>query len=338
MILVTGATSGLGRNAVDDLLQRGIRFRATGRDPARLAELRQLGVDAVAADLATLDAPQTRALLDGVHTIWHCAALSSPWGPAAAFEAANVTATRRLAESAMALRVPRFVHISTPSIYFDYRSHRQITESFRAQRPVNAYAASKLRAERYLRSLARGSSATQFVILRPRGLFGPHDRVLLPRVLNLLRARRGVLPLPDGGRATVDLTYVGNVVQAMHLAGTRQGLPQAAAYNISNQQPTSLAALLKALLVDELGLQLQVKPVPYRLMDAAARLMELWGHVSRREPAFTRYGIGALNFEMTLCPRRAREELGYFPSIDLQQGVAHTATWLRQQGVAAWPR
>lgn len=337
MILVTGATSGLGRNAVDDLLQRGIRFRATGRDPTRLAELRSLGVDAVGLELSRLDRPQARALLAGVHTIWHCAALSSPWGPAAQFEAANVTATRRLAEAAMALGVPRFVHVSTPSIYFDYQPHRDIPEAWRARRPVNAYAASKLRAERYLRGLARSGHGTQFVILRPRGLYGPHDRVLLPRVLALLRARRGVLPLPDGGRAVIDLTYVGNAVQALHLAGTRQGLPNGAAYNISNQQPTTLVELLQALLVGELGLHLQVKPVPYRLMDAAARLMELWGHVSRREPAFTRYGIGTLQFDMTLCPRRAREELGYFPTIDLAQGIRHTAAWLRMQGHTPWP-
>ncbi|HSW05653.1 NAD-dependent epimerase/dehydratase family protein [Aquabacterium sp.] len=332
MILVTGATSGLGRNAVDDLLQRGIRFRATGRDPARLADLRERGVDAVCTELSTLDAPQARALLRDVHTVWHCAALSSPWGPAAAFEAANVTATRRLAEAAMALHVPRFVHISTPSIYFDYRSHHDIDESYRAARPVNAYAASKLRAERYLRGLARRSTGTQFVMLRPRALFGPHDRVLLPRLLALLRARRGVLPLPDGGRATMDLTYVGNVVQAMHLAGTRQGLPNGAAYNITNQQPTTLPELLQALLVNELGLQCEVRAVPYRLMDAAARVAEAWGHVSRREPPFTRYGIGALQFEMTLSARRARDELGYYPTIDLQQGILQTARWLKHRG------
>ena len=332
MILITGATSGLGRNAVDDLLMRGIRFRATGRDPVRLAELRARGVDAMAADLSMLDAPKARALLNDVTTVWHCAALSAPWGPAAAFEAANVTATRRLAEAAMALHVPRFVHISTPSIYFDYRSHHDIDEGFRAPRPVNAYAASKLRAERYLRGMARRSTRTQFVMLRPRALFGPHDRVLLPRLLALLRARRGVLPLPDGGRAAMDITYVGNVVQAMHLAGTRQGLANGAAYNITNQQPTTLPDVLNALLVQEMGLHCEVRAVPYRLMDAAARFAEAWGHLSRREPPITRYGVGALHYEMTLSPRRAREELGYFPTIDLQQGIVQTARWLKQRG------
>jgi nucleoside-diphosphate-sugar epimerase len=341
VILVTGATSGLGRNAVDELRQRGLPFRATGRDPVRLAELRALGIDALGQELADLDAPQARRLLDGVHTVWHCAALSSPWGPATAFEAANVTATRRLAEAAITLGVPRFVHVSTPSIYFDYSARRNIPEHWRAEKPVNAYAASKLRAEGVLRALGKRPHGTRFVILRPRGLFGPHDRVLLPRLLNLLRQRRGELPLPGGGRATIDLTYVGNVVQALHLASTRQGLPQCAAYNISNQQPTTLASLLHALLVEELGLHLHLRPVSYRLMDAAARVMELWGHLSRREPPFTRYGIGTLQFDMTLCPRRAREELGYHPLIDLRDGVRRTATWLRQQGVApgamTWP-
>lgn len=342
MILVTGATSGLGRNAVDDLRRRGMRFRATGRDPARLAELRALGVETVACELSTLTPPQARTLLRDVHTVWHCAALSSPWGPPAAFEAANVTATRRLAEAAIALHVPRFVHVSTPSIYFDYQSRHEIDEGWRAARPVNAYAASKLRAERYLRGLARKTTGTHFTLLRPRALFGPHDRVLLPRVLALLDRRGGRLPLPGGGQALMDLTYVGNAVQALHLAGTRQGLPNGAAYNITNQQPTTLAMLLKSLLADELGLAFQVQTIPYRLMDAAARLAETWAHVSRREPAITRYGVGALHFEMTLSSRRAREELGYYPAIDLRQGIVDTGVWLREQGrrgtPASWPK
>ena len=85
-ILVTGATGGLGRNAVDFLVARGQRVTATGRNPDKLAELARLGISSHSADLA--ESPLGK-LVSGKNAVWHCAALSSPWGPHAAFHAAN---------------------------------------------------------------------------------------------------------------------------------------------------------------------------------------------------------------------------------------------------------
>ena len=332
MILVTGATSGLGRNAVQALAGAGRAVRASGRDARRGAEVAALGVPFAGAELATLDTPTADALLAGVDTVWHCAALSSPWGRRADFEAANVEATRRLAQAAVDRGVRRFVHVSTPSIYFDWRHRHDVPETHRARRFVNDYARTKAAAEDEIRRLAAAHPATRFVILRPRGLFGPHDRVVLPRVLQVLRARGGVLPLPRGGRARVDLTYVGNVVHALECASVATGGVSGAAYNITNQEPATLATLLERLLRDELGMPLRIAALPYPLMAGLARASEAWGRVRGREPMLTRYGIGVLNFDMTLANARAQAELGYFPPTDLAEGIRLTAQWLRRHG------
>ena len=80
-----------------------------------------------------------------------------------------------------------------------------------------------------------------FIILRPRGLFGAHDRVIIPRLLRQLEADRGVLRLPRGGEALLDLTWVGNVVHAMRLATDTPGLISGEAFNITNHEPQRLA-------------------------------------------------------------------------------------------------
>jgi nucleoside-diphosphate-sugar epimerase len=330
-VLVTGATSGLGRNAVGYLNGLGLEVRTTGRDHRRGARLRSAGHEFIPADLATLDDVAADSLLRDVDAVWHCAALSSPWGAYRDFFAANVDATERLATAAATRGIGRFVHVSTPSIYFDFKHHRDIVEDYRARRFANHYAATKWLAEEHIRRLAARRPRTCFAILRPRGLFGPHDRVLLPRILALLKSHHGVLPLPRGGEAMVDLTFVGNACQAM-MAATTAKFPSGAAFNITNHQPQSLRSVLTDLLRERLGLDLRIRALPYPLLHAAAQGLETWGKFSGREPPFTRYSVAALNFDMTLDNTRARQQLGYKPSIDMRDGIELTARWFREHG------
>lgn len=330
-ILVTGATSGLGRNAVEFLMQQGCTVRATGRNRAEGEALRALGMEFAPLDLAHADTAALQPLLQGVDTVWHCAALSSPWGAWRDFHAANVQATSHLVQAALANGVRRFVHISTPSLYFDFTHRLDIDESFRPARYVNHYASTKAQAEDVIREAVAAHAHTTFVMLRPRGIFGPHDRVLLPRILRLLRERGGQLPLPRGGAAKIDLTYVGNVVHAMHLATLSEQVRSGDVFNITNNQPTSLRDMLDALLT-RLGIAYRIKNVPYPVLDMAARAMQGWATVSGREPLLTRYSAGALNYDMTLSTHAAHEVLGYRPLWTLDQSIEQTVNWIKAHG------
>jgi len=107
--LVTGATSGLGRNAAAFLAQQRRSVRTTGRNRAAGEALQALGMAFVPLDLAGATGADLESLLQGVDTVWHCAALSSPWGAWSDFHAANVLATSRLAHAAVANGVRRFI-------------------------------------------------------------------------------------------------------------------------------------------------------------------------------------------------------------------------------------
>lgn len=329
-VLVTGATSGLGRNAVEMLLREGHQVVATGRNREAGAEL---GVRFQPLDLALASVAECRALMAGCDAVWHCAAKSSPWGSKAEFWQANVHATQTLVQATVQSGVSRFVHISTPAIYFDFQHHQQLDERYLARRFACHYASSKYAAEQVITRAVSASPETRFIILRPRGLFGAHDRVIVPRVLGQLQRDRGVLRLPRGGNAVLDLTYVGNVVQAMLLATQRPGLQSGRVYNITNHQPQRLRDMLDALLAQELGIRYHIRSLPWPLVSAAARGMELMGHLSGKEPSVTRYSAGTLGFDMTLSAARAIEELGYRPQFSLQEGIALTGEWWRQQGV-----
>ncbi|OYO30747.1 NAD(P)-dependent oxidoreductase [Janthinobacterium sp. PC23-8] len=333
-ILVTGATGGLGRNAVHFLLAQGVDVRASGRNLDVGRELERLGAQFVPLDLAQATPQQMDQLVRGMDVVWHCAALSSPWGLERDFIAANVTATGQLLRAGAASHVARFVHISTPALYFDYRHRLDVPETFRPDTYVNAYARSKAMAEKLVQEAADKHRQMLCVILRPRAIFGPHDQVLMPRLARVLQQRGGKLPLPNGGAAIIDITYVDNVVHAMWLATLHKTLASGSAFNITNCEPARLCDILRSLFCDHLRQPFEIVSVPYRLLAAVARLMQFASRFTRREPSLTPYSIGALSFDMTLDNAKARKVLGYRPVVSLRDGIARTAQWMRQEAAA----
>ncbi|WP_342321338.1 NAD(P)-dependent oxidoreductase [Kosakonia sp. BYX6] len=331
-VLVTGATSGLGRNAVEYLRQKGIAVRATGRNEAMGKLLSKMGAEFVHADLTQLVSSQAKVMLADIDTLWHCSSFTSPWGTQEAFDLANVRATRRLGEWAVAWGVRNFIHISSPSLYFDYHHHRDINEDFRPVRFANEFARSKAAGEQVIDLLAQANPHTRFTILRPQSLFGPHDKVFIPRLAQMMQHYRSVL-LPRGGDALVDMTYYENAVHAMWLTSQPacDTLPSGRAYNITNGEPRSLRSIVQTL-IDELGIHCRIRSVPYAMLDMVARSMEHFGDKRAKEPAFTHYGVSKLNFDFTLDIARAQQELGYTPMVTLDEGIKRTAYWLKDHG------
>ncbi|HHR5902260.1 TPA: NAD-dependent epimerase/dehydratase family protein [Providencia alcalifaciens] len=327
-ILVTGATSGLGRNAAETLLREGHDVVACGRDLAVGQILMDAGATFIPVELAQLTCEAARELMAGCQGVWHCAALSAPWGERKDFEAINWLATKTLAQTAAKEGIERFVHISTPAIYFNFTHQNNIRESTTNTQFANDYARTKFLAEQEIAKLVPDSPLTTFVILRPRGLFGAYDRVLLPRLMAQVRARHGKLVLPAGGKNAFDLTYVDNVVHAMLLA-TGKPLKSGSIFNITNHEPLPLATTLQALFA-QTGTSCQIKSAPYPLLYAVALGLEKWAMIQKKEPLLTRYSLGAAYFTMILNNERAQNELGYTPRYSMAEGIARTAQWLQE--------
>ena len=331
-VLVTGATSGLGRNASQWLQEAGYDVLALGRDERAGEELRELGMTFIAIELTTATDETLLQLVTGCDAVWHCAAKSSPWGQAESFFCNNVVVTQNLAKAAGLAGIKRFVHISSPAVYFDFCHHYNLPETYRAKRFSSHYASSKYAAEQAVEEAVLLYPDTTFVILRPRGIFGPHDRTIFPRLLQQLSGNRNLLRLPGGGEALLDLTFVLNVVHAMWLATDRKDLRSGAIYNITNQQPQRLIVVVDELLGRQLNYKFSVRAVPYWLLSVVSAGMELVAKLTGKEPMLTRYSVGAAYFDMTLDSQRASEELGYHPRYSLEEGIVLTGNWIKNQG------
>ena len=306
--LVTGASGCLGRALVEELEAEGWTLRTTARRPAALPDFH--AADLIRADL--------RPLVAGVDAVFHCAALSTAWGSRAAFEAANVTATERLLRAAREAGVARFVLASTPSLYADGTHRLDVAEHAPLpRRSPTPYADSKRRAEALVLA---ADSAMRCSAIRPRAIYGRHDRALLPRLRAALS--RGRVPMIDGGGALIDLTHRRDAARAMRLAAGGPGgrglerhlgaglvLPRAGRDGraAGRMRVPARGAALPRGAGDGVG----------RGGGRAPARLGGWA-----EPALTRQAVVSLGRSLTLDIGAARRELGYRPAVTLEEGLA----------------
>ncbi len=326
--MVTGTSGFLGARLAKFLptAYPDARIACTSRSDSKKPELELAGCTFVSGDLT--DREFCGRLLHGADAVVHCAALSSPWGMVEDFERANVTATQNLLAAALQNRVRRLVFISTPSIYFDYTDRWQVSEKDPLPATmVNAYAATKLKAERMV--LAANGNGLETIALRPRAIIGAEDTVIFPRVLKAYREHK--LRIVGDGTNTADLTCARNVIEAVICSLNAPPGALGLAYNITNGEPVTLWEQVNYVL-EQLGLKPVTRRLPYALVMAAAWLAEQkhrWLRLDG-EPAITQYGIGILAKSMRMDISLAREKLGYRPVQTTREGLDEFIAWYTQ--------
>lgn len=313
--LVTGATGFLGGRLVHHLRERGETVIALGRNSEKLAELAAIGAQVHRCDLTDRLHPTDIDKSDEINCVVHCAALSSPFGALTDFEAANVTATLRLCDFAKLLEIPRFIHISSPAIYYRPQDQFLIHEDMDLPNPVNHYARTKAQAEQ----IALREMGTNTIILRPRGIYGHGDTALMPRLMKA--AASGTLPLLREGTARTDITHVDDVVAAILCSRSDASRAQQI-FNISGGIGLCLKDVIETVGA-RLSIPIRWRKAPVPLAMGAARIMEGLAAVGgwKSEPRATPYSVGLLAYSQTLDISRAATILNWQPKVSFEQGL-----------------
>lgn len=322
--LVTGATGFLGSHLVELLLERGETVRSLVRPGEDASSLARAGVAVYRGDL------KERGSLDvavrSVDRVFHCAALTEPWGSRAEYELVNVVGLRSLVEAALGAGVRRFVHVSSITVHGnDVGGIADETAPLRTE--SNPYSWSKVQAEQLLDRMIRDEGAP-VIIVRPGWIYGPRGTASFARLASLIE--RGSMVLIGSGDNHVPLIYVRDVAQGMLLA-SEQARAVGRTYLLVNDEPVTQWDYLSAI-AGELGVPPPRRRIPYRLALALAAVAELAGQALswRKSPPFTRYGVQLLGGENRFVIDRARAELGFSPAVDLATGVGRSVTWYRQ--------
>lgn len=316
IVAVTGASGYLGRAVAAELVASGHDVRALQRRPSR--------VDGVTDVLGSItDAAAVARVVEGAEGVVHLAAKVSLAGDPAEFRAVNVEGTRALLDAAERAGASRFVQVSSPSV-----AHAGAALAGVGAEPASPtdargeYARTKAEAE--LIALGRDSDAMRVVAVRPHLVWGPGDMQLVGRILD--RARRGRLPLLDGGRALIDSTYVDNaatgIVAALHRVDTARGR----AFVITNGEPRPVGELLAGICLAS-GVRPPRWSIPAGVARAAGSLIErAWAlRPGEDEPPMTRFLAEQLSTAHWFDQRGTRQALDWAPTVSIDEGLRRLA-------------
>ena len=319
-VLVTGATSLLGRSLVERLVGRGDTVSVLQRRPSGLAVTEYLG--------DVVDRQAVAQSMTGADAVVHLAARVAVTGPWAEFESVNVDGTRNVVEAAKGAGVRRFVQVSSPSVA--YYGESLVGASGDPADPSRArghYARSKASAE--LLSLAANSSEMAVVAVRPHLVWGPGDTQLIGRIVD--RARAGRLATVGSGAALIDTTYVDNAADALVAAIDRAPDIGGRAFVVTNGEPRPVRELLNRI-VRSAGLAPTRARVPYHVARGggfvAERIWERRG--SGEDPPMTRFLAEQLGTAHWFDQRETRAALGWEPKVKLAEGFKNLQAWFER--------
>lgn len=324
-VLVTGGGGFLGRAVVRALRARGDEVATLNRSD--YPDLAREGVECLRGDVADPDV--VRRALAGREAVVHVAAKAGPGLDRETFRRANVAGTRNVVDGCRAAGVGLLVHTSSPSVVHAGADIEGGDESLPYPSTFPApYPETKAEAERIV--LAANGADLRTVALRPHLIWGPGDNHLLPRLIQRNRAGRLRLPAPD---KRIDTTYVDNAADAHVLALADLAGPARSAgkaYFISNGEPRPAGEIIAALL-RAAGETPRVRRVPRRVAGVAAAVVEgIWRSLRlKSDPPVSRFIVEHLDTAHWFDLSAARTDLGYRPTVSIDEGLARLAAAYR---------
>lgn len=321
-VLVTGATGFIGRQLLPALQRARHQVVCAVRAATDRTGLSAMGVEIV--DIRD-DGAMEQALV-GCGALIHLAGQMGAYGtPYQAFYETNCTLTERLAKLAVQAGVARFIFCSTPGVYgFGQRLCKEETP----YAPRNDYERTKALAEQALIRTCSGTG-TAYTILRPDFVYGPGD---MRRVKLYRNIRRHRFVLTTSGKSYLHPTYIDDVIQGFMLC-LKNEQAENQIFNLAGEKDVPSGTYL-AEIAHQLGVKLIHINLGYHLSILAAtaidRTMQALLH---KEGFVSKNKIDFLSVDHSSSIQKAQTLLGYCPQYTLEQGLAATLAWCREENL-----
>jgi len=329
--LVTGATGFLGSFIVEALLAHSHQVRALARSTSDTSHLETTGAEVVYGDIEDYDS-LPRAV-DGVDTVFHTAARVTPgWGKWIEFENTIVKGTSNLLRASAEADVSRFLFISSVTVGGKLVcGNTPADEETPAAVEFSAdtyYDYAKKKAEEAVLDYHR-QGRIRATVIRPAMIYGPRDRLLSDRVYRQTSNRIIVWPGKSNPRCAP--IFVSDVAECAVLAATSDSAV-GQVYNVAPPGEIWFQEFCGHMIKAQGGWRIQVT-IPYWFAYACCAMMEAWSKLRRvkQMPYLTRSGLRFLNEGMYIDASKATRELGWQPTVSMEEGTRRYVEWRRTQ-------
>ena len=343
--LVTGAPGWLGTRLVETLIRglpdvpdlvqpiRRSEVRCLVHPAANTAELAALpGVVCVSGDLSAPGSLQR--FVDGARgaTLFHCAGVIHP-RRVSEFEAVNAAGTRHLIDAAVEAGVRRFIHVSSNSPFGANPTREHLFNEDSPYNPYMGYGRSKMAGEQAVWQASK-TGCLETVILRVPWFYGPGQPPRQTQFFTMIR--KGGFPLVGDGGNRRSMAYVDNLCQGL-LLSERSARARGQAFWIADERPYSMNEILETVEnVMEKDFGIAVTRKRMRLPSIASDVARVADRTLQAAGLYEQkiHVLSEMNLTIACSVDKARQQLGYRPTVSLEEGMRRSLAWMRSRGIS----
>jgi nucleoside-diphosphate-sugar epimerase len=309
--LITGGAGFMGINLIRYLLARGHQVRSYDIAPFDYPEVAR--IDVLKGDIR--DRSLHPRAFAGVDVVVHCAAALPLCSPEEIMST-DVEGTRRLLDTALAVGVGRFIHISSTAVY-GVPDHHPLIEDDRLT-GVGPYGEAKVQAEALC--VAYRAKGLCLPVLRPKSFVGP-ERLGVFELLYDFAFRGHGFPVLGPGDNLYQLLDVEDLCQMVYLCATGPRDRVNDVFNVGAARYGTLRDGFQAVL-DRAGHGKHVVSLPVAPAIWVLKLLQAL-HLSPLYPWI--YETAAKESFVSIA--RAVEKLGYAPRYSNDEALIRNYDW-----------
>ena len=350
--LVTGSSGFVGARLVEMLLERGaktvIAFDLVAPNAAlveRFAKVQEttggkiIVLSQTEGDICNEAAVESAfRKVPKLDIVYHIAALVGPFHSAEKYHEVNYIGTLRVIENCKKYKVPRLVYSSSPSTRFTGGDVRGLREDQMRipQKFVALYAETKAKGEIAVHKACCDELLT--VSVAPHQVYGPHDSLFLPKLLET--AGTGRLRIFGNGGNKISLCHVDNYCHGLMCGADALyvGSPALATYYVvTDDEPQSFWGVLNQAIVAMGFTDLYTKfHLPVWLLYGVAYICSFLTLLTGKQFKLKPFTVKMMIIDRYFDISNAKRDLKYEPLITFGEGWAETIEWFKTNWLPTW--
>jgi dihydroflavonol-4-reductase len=318
--LVTGGNGFIGSTLVEKLLQKGHQVTCLVRKSSNLEWLQNRPVTLRTADL--MSGQGLDHVFSGIDWVFHLAGVTKAKKRQGYFDG-NVTVTKQILQACSDhADLEKFVYVSSQAAAGPSLAGIPLTERDEPH-PISIYGECKLRAEKEVLSYRDRFPVT---VVRPPSVYGPRDRDVFVYFQNV---KKGVLLVLGKGTQRISIVHVADLVDGILLAADKPE-SNGQVYFISGDGEYDWQTI-GHYIAQAMRKKTVTIRVPLSVLHGLSRISIAFSHLTAGPALLNQDKVREMVQPFWLCSNQlAKQELGFQPKISLEQGVAQTAKWYKE--------